>query len=431
MLENPIHTIVEDADEEIFIVPGKEGSLHALRWDGTPVWELELEGGAAPVLSATDLTGDGCAELVATTAGNRVRVFSLEDRDVFKEIANHEFLGARHRHSPLLHDLEGTGGHCLIVPGSTPQGELAVRAYRGDGSLFWETSLGVSTAQNGQAIAWNAGAFLPGPRAGVAVSVNNTLRNIEGTYLLDGLNGNLLWHRGIHREGDHLRPYIPHGIPTAFDIDGNGLDEIGMDMLSYMAFLRGTDGGFVFLNPTKNLGEKGALYAGNLYNSYVPVYQTEKDKKPHWFVPVGGYGSFGLMKPDPREGIWREDPGYDVPPKIGLIDVDGDGVLEVGYALLNHSTFICRNLWTGDVKWELDLPEAPNSPVMVADVDGDGKGEFLVGSYCIGTDVDGNGEIRWKSPVSMGWAIFADFDGDGTGEIACASQGKIHILKAD
>jgi hypothetical protein len=32
--------------------------------------------------------------------------------------------------------------------------------------------------------------------------------------------------------------------------------------------------------------------------------------------------------------------------------------------------------------------------------------------------------------VPLGWAVIGDFDGDGLGEIACAHQGQISILKA-
>jgi hypothetical protein len=135
------------------------------------------------------------------------------------------------------------------------------------------------------------------------------------------------------------------------------------------------------------------------------------------------------MCPEPTEGVWMEDPGYDVPQKVGMVDVDGDGVMEVGYAIGNSAAFTCRDLWTGAVKWALTLPEPPNSPVLSADVDGDGKGEFLVGRWCIGTDGAGQGQIRWESPVPMGWAAIADFDGDGQGEIACGGPGKVYILK--
>ena len=61
----------------------------------------------------------------------------------------------------------------------------------------------------------------------------------------------------------------------------------------------------------------------------------------------GGYGPFGLMNPDIDTGVWREQHGYDVPPNIGIIDVDGDAELEVGYAALHDRLFVCRDIRTG------------------------------------------------------------------------------------
>src|SRR5262245_6074261 len=162
-------------------------------------------------------------------------------------------------------------------------------------------------------------------------------------------------------------PYRPRGIPTAVDIDGDGAEEIGMDMLSYMAYLRGSNGEFAFLRHTRNISPENATYAGHLYNSFCPIYDNASATKPFWFV-IGGFGPFGLMKPDPTDGIWRVDLDYDVPPKIGLVDADGDGQMDVGYAASYDSKFVCRNLWTGKVKWELQLPSPPNSPVYSADV---------------------------------------------------------------
>ena len=136
------------------------------------------------------------------------------------------------------------------------------------------------------------------------------------------------------------------------------------------------------------------------------------------------------MKPDPREGIWREDLQYDNPLNIAMIDADGDGSMEVGYAARNDATFICRDLWTGNIEWELELPHPPGGMTITADVDGDGKGEFLTGSYCVGTDESGKGQLRWQSPVPLHNAILADVDGDGDGEIICLRPGKVVVLNA-
>ena len=54
---------------------------------------------------------------------------------------------------------------------------------------------------------------------------------------------------------------------------------------------------------------------------------------------------------------------------------------------------------------------------------------LIVDRWCIGTDAEGRGEIRWDSPVPFGWAAVADVDGDGLGEILCANRGRITVLK--
>jgi hypothetical protein len=427
------------------LVTGSRGALEYLTWEGKRLWELPLVGGSTSTLSAGDLNGDGRPELVALTSGNRVRSFALHQpptpegsgsalrfdtnhQPLFQEIANHEFHSRRGRLSPLLYDLEGNGKLCLVCPGTREEGKLAVHAFRGNGALLWETVLDASTDAGGMAVGWNAGQFLPGPRAGVAISIGNDERTREGTFMLEGRTGKVLWFRDLYRDTNAVRGFVPLGVPAAFDWDGDGVEEISMDMYSYMAMIRGADGSMAFLRHTSNISGKDALYAGTLYNSFCPVYRESSDTQPHWFVPLG-FGSIGLMNPEPTGGIWKEELEYDLPDKVGMVDVDGDGRMEVGYSVRNTQTFKCRDLWTGEMEWELKLPNYVYGPVITADVDGDRKGEFLVGNLCIGTNEEGKGEIRWKSPVTLGWPIIADFDGDGLGEIACASGGKIYVLK--
>jgi len=429
LIESPIRDVLEMPDGELtFLVAGSRGRLEVVTWQGTQLWDLPLKGGPSATVSAADLDGDGCAELVTTAAGHRVRVFSFDRAGHARERYSREFVGTRHRYSPMLYDLEGTGRLSLIAPGRTLDGQVAARAYRPDGSLLWETAVDMPTADRGMAVGWNAGQFLPGPRSAVALSVANAQRTKEGTYLLDGPTGEVRWFKGLHRDGSVVRGCKPMGLPLAFDCDGDGVEEIGMDMYSYHALLRGSDGSFAFIRHTRNIRSKGALYAGHLYNSFCPVFKTPDATKPHWFVPLG-HGCFGFMNPDPSTGVLRESIGYDVPPRAGLVDVDGDGAMEVGYAALNSRVFKCRNLWTGEVEWTLELPSPPNCPVIAVDVDGDGKGEFLTGWHCIGTGPDGKGVIRWKSPRWLNWGAIADFDGDGLGEIVCPTVGAVYILR--
>lgn len=424
--------VPQPGGEQAFLATGARGTLQCLMEDGKRLWEMPLAGGVPPTLSAADLDGDGRAELVATTAGHRVRVFSLTDAGAFSQRAEYEFFGVRRRQSPLLYDLEGNGRLCLIAPGTTGSGTLTVRAFRADGSLLWKTPLDFSTAQGGTAVAWNAGEFLPGPRPrpGVAVSVGNARRTREGTYLLDGRTGKVRWFRDQFHDGNAVRGCVPVGLPSAYDCDGDGVEEIGMDLYSYLAYLRGGDGSFALRYHTRNIRADNALWAGLLYHSFSPVFAAATAEKPHWLITLG-HGELGLLNPDPTTGVWKETLGYDMPERVGMVDVDGDGVMEVGYAVRNRPVFKCRDLWTGKVEWQLRLPTPVYGPVLTADVDGDGKGEFLAGSYCLGTNTAGAGELRWTSPVSLGWSILADFDGDGYGEIAVPVQGGIRVLKGN
>lgn len=399
------------------------------------LFRFDLTGGAPPTMSAAILGEDDAADLFAHIPGQRVQRFDLRHGEP-DLLADEPFLGDLVRHSPLLYDLDGDGVLELVIPGASPRGELTVRATRPDGTTcgtdLWAVVLpDARTDDEGKVIAWNAGHFLPaerGARAAVAITVYSSRRVQEGTYLLDGVDGNIEWFRGIYHDGDVIRAYRPVGLPGVFDWDDDGVEEIAWDMYSYMAFLRG-DGELAAIFGGPNVRPEGeAVPAISLYNGFTPVYRGD-DERPHWFIHHG-HDRFGLVGPDPRQGVWHEEVGYDTPDRIGFVDVDGDGVLEVGYALRNDRTFRCRDLWTGKTKWTLDLPAPLSGPVITADVDGDGRGEFLVDRWCIGTDGDGQGEIRWTSPVPFGWAVMADFDGDGMGEIACSNSGRITILKA-
>ena len=432
LYENTIHQIYDHNGAPAFICSNTQGELEAVSWSGESLWKLPLAGGAPATLSAADTDGDGYAELAVIAPGERLRLFSTGGEEP-AELMNLPFAGQRHREGPTFCTLDDSTNMYLIAPAPTPDGRIFIRAVRTDGSVLWETVLeNTSTADNGKVTAWNVGRFLRNdddtPRTGVAVSVFSNTRVMEGTYLLDGPTGRVLWFRDLYRDGNTIRGFRSCGIPSVFDYDGDGQDEMLMDFYSYMVFVRG-DGELAYIHGTPNVQQENPLYAALLYNSFIPVYATPETERPHWFSPLG-HGVIGMMNPAPSAGPWRVELGYDTPERAGIIDVDGDGVLEAGYAVRNSAEFICRNIWTGDVKWRLELPSPPTGPVIAADVDGDGRGEFLVDRYCIGTNEQGEGEVRWTSPVPFGWAIIADFDGDGRGEVACPGKGAIHILKA-
>ena len=205
-----------------------------------------------------------------------------------------------------------------------------------------------------------------------------------------------------------------------FDLQGNYLGEVGSGP--------GTgDGEFAALHGGPNVRpEAEAVPAISLYNGFSPIYRRAQDTQPHWLIHHG-HGRFGVVGPDPRQGLWHEDVGYDTPDRIGFIDVDGDGSMEVGYALRNSEVFRCRDLWTGDTRWEIELPAAPSGPVLTADVDGDGQPDLVSTNRSVVTvhpnPGDGTFRVSATYPSGMGpWGVAAgDFDADGNVDIVTSN----------
>ncbi len=425
LLQSPVRAELPGANGDLLLLnTNHDGQLQALNWSGDLAWALPLAGRYTPSASAADWDDDGKAELFVAHPNDVLNVHSIgADGEVVKDYSG-EYLSAAAWNPTILRDREGR--RRLVSPVAGPQGNLEIRLTGCDGSVAgMELPIPASVPN---AIVINVGDFLPGGRQGIAVSVSDAASAQQGVYLLDVNAGKVMWHRDRYKDGLVAMPYTMRGVPAAYDFDGDGAEEVVMDLLSYMAFVRGNDGSFAYILPSSNIRTTDSMYAGKLYNSFSPVFKSTTDKTAHWLV-TAGIGSVGLMKPDPSEGIWKHELVYDMPRRMGMIDVDNDGVLEVGYAPANSNQFLCRDVWTGEVEWEVTLPHPINSPVITADVDGDGKGEFLVNRFCIGTNAQGQGEVRFELPQPLGYGLVADFDGDGIGEVVCAHPGGVSILK--
>ncbi len=416
-------------DDQIvsYVVAASDGELLFLKPDDATRAKHLLDGASGVWLAAADLDRDGRAELIAAMSTGRLAVYHFEKDGRAARAAEYAYAVKGPKRGPVAYDFLGDGRLEMITLDSAPDGRLLVSAQPLNQPPIWQATLDVN-AEDAQGCTVNAGQFLAGDHSAVAVSLTDAHLVHEGTYLLDGHNGRLVWSKNHYQNFGAIMPFRAEGIPTAFDFDRDGAEELGMDLLSFMAYVRGGDGEFAFIQPTHNVSMDQAVANGHLYNTYCPIYASPMDARPHWMV-TGGFGPFGMMGVDPHEKLWGVDLQYDGPPNVGMIDVDGDGVLETGYCAANSKKFVCRNIWNGKVKWELELPYAPNSPTITADVDGDGRGEFLTGPFCIGAAKDDRGELRWQSPAAIGWAVIADFDGDGRGEIACQQGNEVVVLK--
>ena len=123
---------------------------------------------------------------------------------------------------------------------------------------------------------------------------------------------------------------------------------------------------------------------------------------------------------------WRFAPGSYVEWQYSAIaDVDGDGQMEVVIGSADRKVYCLRGS-DGTQKWAFTTGERVQSSPAVADCDGDGKMEVVVGShdskvYCLrGSD----GTQKWAFTTGSGvWSspAIADCDGDGKMEVVVGS----------
>lgn len=182
---------------------------------------------------------------------------------------------------------------------------------------------------------------------------------------------------------------------------------------------------------------------------------------PTGFAPAAGADASST--PPPR--AWSSDLGGEIrwsDPTVA--DLDGDGTDEILVGSLDGHLSVFNG--DGSLRWRQPVrtprssgPVAVDASPTVADIDGDGPPEILVGAGSIfvpnqhgGVVVfDRNGGVRWSrefgdilnvwhpgrgpdgftEPV-IGSPVLGDVDGDGRSEIVVAPQdNRIHVLRSD
>ncbi len=116
----------------------------------------------------------------------------------------------------------------------------------------------------------------------------------------------------------------------------------------------------------------------------------------------------------------------------GLLTLEGNGKLALGAPF--RDGFRCYDAATGELKWRVPIPSERCRGTISAEVNGDGRDEFLLvaGSRLIAVGTkDGAGAIIWQVelPGSLGEPSFADVDGDGKGEVlVVCGDGNLYCL---
>jgi outer membrane protein assembly factor BamB len=116
-----------------------------------------------------------------------------------------------------------------------------------------------------------------------------------------------------------------------------------------------------------------------------------------------------------------------------LVDVDGDGLVDVIDGDSNDPSVTAYRGTDGAVLWDVPLAAAwASGPIVAADTDGDGAMEVLVGSDAGLQALDAaTGVTEWFLPLPpiRGEPLVKDIDGDGEAEILVgAGDGQLYVL---
>ncbi|MBN1349241.1 hypothetical protein JXJ21_07520 [candidate division KSB1 bacterium] len=225
-----------------------------------------------------------------------------------------------------------------------------------------------------------------------------------------------------------------NGNPAVYDLTGNGGDDILLRDLFEHRSLNGMTG--------------RDIYPITQWCGYhIPTIVEPENGEP-FIVWTGGAYSVTVERLNGEQLWWR--PFMSGWKPAGIADVDGDGRVEIGSVTIGqlynwpqfypvdgpNMQFVCMDALTGETKWEFPVTSSI-SPVITADIDGDGNPEFIFGT------TDGHlmalrgGDNKAKRvaldvrlPAAVGQPIVCDLFGTGEIQILVGcGDGKLYCIQ--
>lgn len=343
---------------------------------------------------------------------------------------------ATHQLGPAAVDLDGDGGSEVVIAGKTADGAARLSVYRHDGALRWqhvfhETPGRMPVWNFGALTFWWPGRFRDPQQTDLFVNTRRGLMHSDLGHLLDGRNGTPYWTKDKAAFPDQFSWGYLGNPPAVADVDGDGLDEL---VSLYPVCFWIADGRTGELTAGRELASQTTLPAWAAYGEPI-VHDFNADGKPEVLLDsvyllalLDLHGNpiwHGLGRDDYPTSPQQGNVGETTATKHALIDVDGNGTLEIasaGYA--DGARAIDPR--TGKTLWSLAAPKPTCAKVCAADVDGRPGDELLYVAadtlVCITGDLQ-RGRIlwTWRGPAALSMPAIADTDDDGLAEILVQS----------